>query len=198
MGAVRFTETMTGYVELDAADPGTGHDTGKRNGHACTFRLTIEVADVAAHMADDDIWATASGWVECDLFGGRHEVEEGRFRLFDPVTDPNRRAMRYRLPFRDEAGEPIELVGRKDVGDDSGIDMWSDTTRLSVEIRAGHDTGELEASTAEVLARGILVIKPLDLAKQMTTFRGSPLSVVAFLRAFATTLARLYGARSRG
>lgn len=196
MGAVRFTETMTGFVAPDAVDPATGYASGRRAGRACTFRLTIVIPDVAAHLADDDTWATATGWIDGEQFGGRQPVVDGRFRLFDPVADPRRRAMRYRLPFHDCAGRPLELVGKKDVGDDPGIDVWSDTTRLSVEIRRGHDTGELEASGVEVVARGILVIKPLDLLKQLSTFRGPPASVAAFLWAFGATLTRLYRRRS--
>ncbi len=204
--AVRFTETMTGYVMPGAADPGTGYTEGRRHGHACTFHLTIEVDDVAAHLAagsageerldgdpvDRHLWARARGWVECDLFPGRHPVLDGRFRLFDPVADPDRRAMRYQLPFADGAGAELLLVGRKDVADDPGFDVWSDTTRLSVEISR---SGAAAEHDDEVLARGILVITPLALARQLTTFRGSPGAVLTFLRAFGTTLWRLYRPR---
>jgi len=196
MSSVRFTETMTGYVALGAENPRAGWHRGKRASSKCTFHLTVRIDDVDVHLADDDTWATATGWVDCDLFGGRHEIEGGEFRLFDPVSDPRRRAMRYRLPFRDGAGELVELVGKKDVGDDTGFDLWRDTTRLATEIRAGHRTGELEETTARVLARGVVVITPLALVKQMTTFRGTPAGLTRFFSAFASTIWRLYRGRA--
>ena len=43
MGTTRFTETMTGYVTLDAEDAKSGYEQGKAANTACTFRLTIAV-----------------------------------------------------------------------------------------------------------------------------------------------------------
>ncbi len=180
--SVRFTETMKGHVSLAGSDEPS----------PCEFTLTIEVDDVDAHFADEDHWATAVGSVDCDLFGGKRPVDAGQFKSFDRVTDPKRRAMRYRLPFTDGAGNPVEFVGKKDVGDDDGIDLWADTTTLAVEIRAGHNTGEYEESNADVLASGEIVIEILDFAKQLTTFRGNPIDVAKFLAKFNKTLAEIY------
>ena len=180
--SVRFTETMKGHVTL----------TGGDDPAPCKFTLTIEVDDVDAHFADEDHWASATGTVDCDLFGGERPVDAGEFKSFDRVNDPKRRAMRYRLPFTDGAGNAVELVGMKDVGDDEGLDMWADTTTLAVEIRAGHNTGEYEATTAEVLASGEIVIEIVDFAKQLTTFRGNPIDIGKFLAKFNKTLADIY------
>ena len=180
--SVRFTETMKGYVSLAGSDERA----------PCEFTLTIEVDDVGKHFKDEDHWGTAIGSVDCDLFGGKRPVEAGQFKCFDRVTDPKRRAMRYRLPFEDGAGNPVELVGKKDVGDDEGLDMWADTTTLAVEIRAGHDTGDYEDTNAPVLAAGEIVIEILDFAKQATTFRGNPIDVAKFLAGFNKTLAEIY------
>ena len=46
--------------------------------------------------------------------------------------------MRYRLWFRDCAGNPLTMNGFKDVGDDAGLDMWKDTTSLFVNLLTGH------------------------------------------------------------
>lgn len=196
MSSVRFTETMTGFVSLGAETARAGWHRGKRAESKCTFRLTIEIDDVDTHIADDDNWATATGWVDCDLFGGVHEIEGGEFRLFDTVDNPRRRAMRYRLPFRDGAGNLVELVGKKDVGDDAGFDIWRDTTRLATEIRAGHQTGELEDAASRALARGIVVITPFALVRQLTTFRGTPIGLTRFFFVFASTVWRLYRGRA--
>lgn len=180
--SVRFTEVMRGHVAL----------AGSTDQKSCVFKLTIEVDDVEAHFNDEDHWATAVGWIDCDLFGGQRDVTAGQFKSFDRVADPRRRAMRYRLPFTDAAGNPVEFVGMKDVGDDPGIDIWEDTTTLAVEIRAGHDTGDYEAGTAPVLAAGEIVIEIPDFAEQLTTFRGNPIDIARFLKGFNKTLFEVY------
>jgi hypothetical protein len=78
--------------------------------------------------------------------------------------------MRYRLYFHDAAGNPLTLAGFKDIKDDPGFDVWSDTTTLSVRLLRGHVDAADEAG-AEVSASGILHIYMLDFAKQLTTFR---------------------------
>lgn len=180
--SISFTEVMRGKVAL----------TDSTELHDCVFKLTIEVDDVNAHFGDEDHWASAVGWVDCDLFGGQREVTAGQFKCFDRVADPKRRAMRYRLPFSDAGGNPVEFVGMKDVGDDPGLDLWEDTTTLAVEIRAGHDTGDYEAGNAPVLASGEIVIEIADFAKQLTTFRGSPIDIARFLKGFNKTLYEVY------
>lgn len=180
--SVSFTEVMRGHVAL----------TGSTDQQECVFKLTIAVDDVKAHFSDEDHWATAEGWIDCDLFGGQRDVIGGQFKCFDRVADPKRRAMRYRLPFTDAAGNPIEFVGMKDVGDDPGMDLWADTTTLAVEIRSGHDTGDYEAGTAPVLASGEIVIEIPDFAEQLTTFRGSPIDIGRFLKGFNKTLFEVY------
>ena len=71
------------------------------------------------------------------------------------------------------------MLGFKDVHDDPGFDLWDDTTTLYVQLLTGHvpppETGELgelhPVGDAGVAGAGVLRIKPLDFAKQMTTFR---------------------------
>ncbi|HJX86882.1 MAG TPA: hypothetical protein VJ277_04900, partial [Gemmatimonadales bacterium] len=84
------------------------------------------------------------------------------------------RRMLYTLHLRDPGGNPLTLAGHKEVHDDPGIDVWSDTSTLFVRMLAGHvppgDTAE-GAAGAPVLGAGILVIKPGDFVQQLTTFR---------------------------
>ncbi len=80
--------------------------------------------------------------------------------------------MRYRLLIADGEGHPITLNGYKDVHDDRGFDVWSDTTTLFTRILAGHVTADHDDD--EVVASGILHVLPQDFAVQMTTFRVDP------------------------
>lgn len=180
--SVSFSEVMSGHVTLAAGgEPAP-----------CKFELDISVDDVDAHFDDPAHRGLASGTIDCDLFGGARQVETGEFKLFDTVADPKRRAMRYRLPFTDKGGNPCELVGMKDVGDDPGPDLWSDTTTLATQIRAGHDTGIHESPTAPILAEGVLTIAIDDFVEQLSTFRGNPIDIAKFVWRFNQTLGSVY------
>jgi cholesterol oxidase len=134
--------------------------------------------------------------VQCAAFGGRRPVERGQFNLFvDQDGDQAHKRMYYRLVFRDAAGHPLTLVGFKEVRDDRGFDLWSDTSTLFTRVLQGHVTPAGEPD-APVLATGILHIQPLDFAKQLTTFRVHPTGrmdgLVRFGRLFAGDLWDVY------
>jgi len=78
--------------------------------------------------------------------------------------------MLYRLFFSDQAGRPFTLSGHKEIQDDPGLDVWTDTTTLYTRIYHGHVTAEEEA-TATLYGAGILIIYELDFLKQLGTFR---------------------------
>jgi cholesterol oxidase len=171
--SVRFTEEMKGFITLDESDHETGARLGRTAGTRCMFHLTIQINDVDAFQDDPVRRGTCQGWVDCDVLGGKRLVERGDFQLFvDDDDDPGRRWMRYRLWFRDAAGHPLTLVGFKDVHDDAGFDVWTDTSTLFTRILAGHVEPDDDAE-ARVVAAGILTIWMRDFARQLTTFRAS-------------------------
>lgn len=198
---VRFTETMTGHVSLGETDPRRGHRQGLAEKTSLTFRLTIAVDDVRRFLSEPAHAASARGWVECDALGGRLSVQHGEFNLF--VADsPTSRRMLYLLWFADATGHPLTLRAHKEIHDDAGADAWSDTTTLFAHVLIGHVAGDDADSV--VTAAGVLRIRPLDFARQLTTFRASGPSVVGrasalvmFGRFFFGQLWRMYGLRLR-
>lgn len=195
--AVRFTEEMKGYCGFGAADHRSGWDEGKASATRLLFHLTISVDDLGRFQVDPLHGARAVGWVGCEAIGhGPLPVVRGIFNLFAPGTGPGRTTMRYRLWFHDDAGHPLTLVGVKDVGDDPGFDLWHDTTSLSTSLLDGH-LEPADDAAGHVRARGILVIPPLDFAKQITTFRGRPVPLARFVGMFIGTLWRTYRGRAR-
>lgn len=171
--SVRFTEEMKGFVTLEETDYEAGAAQGRTDGTRCMFHLTIEIPDVDAFRTDPLRRGTCQGWVDCEVLGGKLLVERGDFQLFvDDVDDAGRRWMRYRLWFRDAAGHPLTLVGVKDVHDDAGFDVWTDTSTLYTRILAGHVEPDGDAD-ARVVAAGIITIWMRDFARQLTTFRAS-------------------------
>lgn len=216
--SVSFTERMVGHVGLGETDPRRGAERARYRGDSLEFVLTITAPDVDAFAADPLHEGTASGYVEATALGGRSEVERGWFHLFvDPPDRPGRR-MLYRLWLRDGAGDPVTLVGHKDVADDGGLDVWGDTSTLYVRLLAGHipppraetpaertaaravAAGDLPADT-DVRGAGVLVIRPLDFAKQLTTFRtdgpAGAAALAAFGRLFLGELWQVYLAGDR-
>jgi cholesterol oxidase len=171
--AVRFTEEMKGYLALGETDYEAGSKRGEADGTFVMFHLTIEIPDMDRFMDDPMRAGVCTGWVGADVLGGRLPVVRGDFNLFvDLDGGTSRKEMRYRLWFHDGVGHPLTLVGFKDVDDDRGFDVWSDTSTLYTRILHGHvEPGDDDS--AEILGSGIITIWIRDFAKQLTTFRAS-------------------------
>ncbi|MGH3914840.1 MAG: hypothetical protein ACRDTC_15745 [Pseudonocardiaceae bacterium] len=190
MTSLEFTEEMKGYISFGELDTERGFREGKANDTFLMFHLRIEVDDVDRFVADPTHLASATGWVRCEELGGQLPVQHGLFNLFVGSGGAPSKTMRYRLYFCDGAGNPLTLTGVKDIQDDPGLDLWSDTTTLYVRILQGHVDGEGEAR-AEVCASGILQIYMLDFARQLTTFRVHGGGMAARTRAL-TDFGRLF------
>lgn len=167
--SVWFTEEMKGRISLGETDPVRGSDAAGDD-DALMFRLTIRADDIAAFVDDPRHEGSATGWIDCELLGGRLPVQSGVFNLFVTEDDPTRRRMLYRLYFTDIAGHPLTLSGVKEVHDGPGFDVWSDTSTLYVTLLAGHVDAGHDAD-ARVVAAGVLRILKADFARQLTTFR---------------------------
>ena len=169
--SVRFTEEMKGHVSFGEDHYERGAREGRESNTRLMFHLDIEVGDLVRFEADERREASAEGWVRCEALGGRLPVEGGVFNLF--VDDePGQKRMLYRLFFRDGVGHPVTLAGFKVVREGAGGHVWRDTTTLYVRVLRGHveEGGE---PGAEVVASGILRLRPWDFAWQLTTFRAA-------------------------
>jgi cholesterol oxidase len=191
-----FTEEMVGHYAFDEADPATGLRLGRSNDQKLMFHLTITAGDIEEFLSSSEHPAGATGWVAADGLGGRLRVERGSFNLFTNTAEPGSRYMLYRLHFSDGEGTPLTLSGRKEVRDDGVLRVWADTSTLYFRILAGHVTDEEEAQ-APVIGAGMLHIRPVDFARQLTTLRTSGPrrweAIGRFLQFFTTQLWSVYG-----
>lgn len=167
---LQFTEEMKGFVTFGDADFDEGYKQGKKSGDSLMVRLTIKVDGVNRFIANPDHEASIEGYVRCESLGGDLPVESGVFNLLVDEADASQKQMLYRLHFTDKQGGPLTLTGFKEIRDESGFDVWSDTTTLFTRVFRGH-IGPGEEQSAEVLASGIIKIHMLDFLKQLTTFR---------------------------
>ncbi|MGF6832620.1 cholesterol oxidase [Paenarthrobacter sp. TE4293] len=224
--SVRFTEQMHGWFSPGTTDPEKGRSLGRDRSRKIMFELTITAEDIDAFAADPNHLAKAEGYVLADYFGGRMPVERGWFNLFvqDASADgaPARR-MLYRLWLRDPGGTPFTFTGYKLIHNEAGFDLWPDTTTLYATILRGHvppDTAPPDTGSPDTLGTGgtghtgrpghtggaahegsvgagILHIRPLDFAKQLTTFRAEgpapAAGLMTFGKLFGGELWQVYG-----
>jgi hypothetical protein len=195
MTSVRFTEEMLGHVTFGEEDFLRGAHAERDGAGALKFHLTIVVDDIERFAGDPRRSAGAHGYIVCDGLGGKLPVESGAFNLFVD-TEPGVKRMLYRLFFRDGAGHPLTLSGHKLIENNAGFDVWRDTTTLFTRVLRGH-VDEPGEATAEVVASGVLRIRPRDFARQLTTFRGSLRGLLKFMVIFLGQLAEAYLRKGR-
>lgn len=200
---LRFTEQMRGWVAFGEDDCERGATLGREDRTTLHFRLTMEIDDLDAFLADPRRTARARGWIRCEAIGGRLDVESGVFNLFAAAGEPGVRHMLYRMFFRDPMGRPLTLSGRKVVRNDRGADLWPDTSTLHTKLLGGHVSPDDEPH-AEIVAAGIMRITPRGFLKLLTTVRHTapshPTGVVTVLRfglAFMRELVSIYAPRPR-
>jgi len=199
--SVRFTEEMKGYISFGEKDYERGAREGRNDNTTLMFHLTIEVEDLDLFEADRKHEAKAAGWVVCDSIGGKLPVEAGTFNLFVESGDPSLRLMLYRLFFRDVVGHPVTLAGFKVVRSHPPTHVWGDTTTLYTRLLRGHVEAKDEPA-AEIVAAGLLRLRPLGFLRQLATFRAGGTSWTARVTAlgrfdahFLGQLWQIYGRR---
>jgi cholesterol oxidase len=163
-GGITFDESMRGPFVLGATDPIDGAERGKDERSTLIMRATITIPDLGAFREDRDHNGTITGEVDFPPIGMHMKANRGVFRLFSTATTPRTKYMVYELAF-EQGGKSYYLAGKKEVRDDPGIDVWSDTTTLYSRLHQGTD------STGPVIGAGILRLGVGDLAHLLSTMR---------------------------
>ena len=90
----------------------------------------------------------------------------GKFNLFVPNdSNPSEKKMKYEAVLMSKEGKSYFFQGFKDIKNDSGLDIWLDTTTLFITVHEGSD------EAGKVLGKGKLKIAPGDFVKQLTTMK---------------------------
>lgn len=152
---IQFSERMMGELTLTADGSTT----------KATAILTIVAEDLQRFT--DDRLAAVVGTVDVPGLSSRPmAISKGEFNFL--VKDPDRvdmTHMTYRAVLTDGSDRTRFLYGHKDIHDDRGFDLWSDTTTLFTDIYDGpNDNGPL-------LASGVLRISPADFARELRSIR---------------------------
>jgi cholesterol oxidase len=180
MTALRFTETMTGFVALDEDDYRKGYEEGRRRGDRLSMRLTLSTPDLDAFQRSSDLTLQVAGTLDYAPLGGRLPVSGTVQQLVELEGDPRRRSMPYRLRFVDGTGRSLALEAVKNVVHDAPRDGWKDTTTLFVLIKD---------EDQRTIGAGIVNIGFLAFLEQFPTYRVSGGSLLAR----AVAMPRFYG-----
>ena len=191
---ITFREQMSGPFALGATDPGAGETAAKKGGTTLTMHATVTVRDVDRFVSDPQHEGELMGEIDFAPFGTGIPAQRGVFKLFSPSDEPRMRYMVYELGFR-HGNDEYYLAGKKEVRDDPGFDMLSDTTTLYTRLHKGRD------ATGEVVGAGVLRLDMGDFAKLLTTIRPvgatsvleGAKAVERFGRFFAGQLIESYG-----
>lgn len=196
MIALRFSETMAGYVAIGQQDFQRGYDEGRRSNTPMSMRLTLTAPDLDAFLRSNTRTLDVSGVISCPPFGQEMAATGTVEQLVAIAGDPRRgESMPYRLQFAADDGRRLMLAARKTV--DAELDAWQETTTLYTHV--------IDAVASDVIAAGILHISFLQFLGQFPTYKltgGSPLRrLLAFPRFYGSFLGRLwqvYGPRLGG
>jgi len=161
---LRFDETMSGAIMRGESDYREGEMKGRMAGEFLAMHATVTIDDMQAFIADPNHLGHLQGTIDYPPFGTAIACEGGRFNLFSPTDDPRMKLMIYELGFSHQ-GKEYYLAGRKEVRDDPGFDLWSDTTTLFTRLHAGHD------AQGAVVAAGILTLGMTDLARLVASMQ---------------------------
>jgi len=190
---ITFRETMTGNFCLGESDPAKGARRGQAEGATLSLHAAIEISDIERFAREPGHAGRITGHIDFPTFGGQIPGKNGVFNLFSPTDQPKLKRMVYELGFEHD-GRSYYLAGNKEVRNDSGFDLWTDTTTLLTRLHEGNDR------SAPVVGAGILTLGPGDLIKLASTIRAtnardvlqSTRAVAEFTRFFLGELADSY------
>lgn len=195
---IEFTERMAGFVSTTVADDyQRAAEVAEDAGEALDFILTIHSSDVERFVTEPEHEARMDGTVSAPaLSPDPLAVSDATFNLFTEDREQVlTRNMRYRMRLTAEDGREFWFEGVKIIHDESGLDVWDDTTTLYVTLHEGPD------ASGRVMGKGILRISPSDFMRQMTTMRATNApdrrtgleAKVKFGKFFAGSLLDVYG-----
>jgi len=186
--ALTFTETLQGHLSFGEHDCQLGATQGVVEGNKIFCHLDVNVGDVERFHRPPQPDNPVSGWVYSSALGQRLPIERGSLRFF--VEDKREGAqtttyqLQYRLFLHDDTGHPLTVVGVKTVGGTRLSRIWRDATTVCIYVLQGDrftdvaitGTGDMlsrRENDSNILAAGIVEVRPLAFVKQLTTFRAT-------------------------
>jgi cholesterol oxidase len=195
---LQFSERMTGFLTPSTAEFAAAADEARGRGHTATAVYGIMSPDLDAMIADPDRTARLTGTLHIPaLSPDPMTIFDGMFNLFVNVEGKTHKRMRYRMKLEAVDGKQYYFDGYKEVRDDRGIDVYSDTTELYATVHENDKDGP-------VVAKGIMKISAedvLNLIKTMSAHdregKSSVLERARFGKLFIGDLWDVYGLKEK-
>lgn len=159
---IQFKEKMAGGFSLDATEPDEGLNMGNQAGTELVMHAQIDIDDIDKFVSEKDHQGRLIGTIDFPPMGMGMVANTGVFNLFYPTGDLKLKLMVYELAFEHQ-GEQHYLAGKKEVRDDSIIELWPGTTTLYTQLHKGTD------KTGPVIGAGTLTLGVTDLIKLTST-----------------------------
>lgn len=163
---ITFQETMTGGFVLGETNPRLGATKGKTANTILIMNATITIDNLNRFIADSNHTGSMVGCITFAPFGDNIPAKNGIFNLFSPTDMPKLKLMVYELAF-EHNGQDYYLAGKKEVQDNQGFDLWTDTTTLYTQLHHGRD------KTSPVVGSGILSLGGVELVKLVSTLNAT-------------------------
>lgn len=155
---IHFDETMAGGLTLGATDCTEGGKQGRQSGNIMAMHASVAINDMEGFICDASHLGELTGTIDYPAFGHAIPCRNGKFNLFSPTDDPQMKYMVYELGFEHD-GNDYYVAGHKEVKDDPGFDLWSDTTTLYTKLHQGRD------DSGPVIGAGVLTLGVSELMK---------------------------------
>ena len=161
---ITFRETMRGGFIMGETDPRAGERKGNDAGSKLSMHAAVSIRDMNRFISEPDHAGEITGEIDFAPLGEHMAATAGTFNLFSPTDDPKLKFMIYEMAFQ-HAGKDYYLAGKKEVRNDPGFDLWTDTTTLYTKLHEGTDTA------GPVVGAGVLSLGPADLTKLVLSMR---------------------------
>ena len=159
---IQFKETMAGGFCLGTDEPKQGNSLGNQKGFELAMHAQVDIDDMQHFVDEPNHQGRLSGSVDFSPMGQGMMAHTGVFNLFYLDAQPDTKLMVYELGFTHQ-GQEYYLAGKKEVRDDPGFDLWTDTTTLFTQLHQGTD------KNGPVVGAGILRLGVRDLLKLIST-----------------------------
>ena len=159
---ITFRETMAGPFALGATDPKDGKARGEKARTTLAMHAAVTVRDLDRFVQDPGHQGEIAGHIDFAPLGTNLPASRGVFSLFSPADRPKTKLMVYERAFR-AGGKDYYLAGRKEVRDDTGPDLWADTTTLYATLHEGID------KSGPTVGAGVLTLGARDLVRLLKT-----------------------------
>lgn len=135
---ITFREVMAGEFAMGETEALAGAAKGKAHGSTLTLRTAINIRDLNRFLTDPDHTGDITGHISLVELGENIPAKQGHFNLFSPSDNPKLKYITYELAF-EVNGKEYYLVGKKEIHDDPGFDLWKDSTTLFIQLHQGND-----------------------------------------------------------